>query len=177
MISVAQEAACVRTTSASEVDLRFLVRKRTGPNSTPMALKTKESKDPGTRFSLLSYYRFCYSRLCCWDDNGDAKSNFGIWVRKFGIGQGSVSKEKEQRKMRKGELKYYQKKKKETFWLNGHFNSSGIRHENRWKRNFVSVFLFCNICQISNADLLHWLTSCFFTFECKKMNWIGIILV
>ncbi len=111
MISVAQEVARVQTTSASEVDLRFLVRKRTGPNSTPMALKTKESKDPGTRFSLLSYYWFCYSRPYCWDDNGDAKSNFGIWVRKFGIGQGMFQKKKNREKWEKVSLNIAKKKK------------------------------------------------------------------
>lgn len=78
MISVAQEAACVRTTCAFVVDLRFLGRKRTGPNSMPMFLKTKESKDPETRFSLLSSYWFYYSRVYCLDDNGDASSNAGI---------------------------------------------------------------------------------------------------
>ncbi len=113
--------------------------KTDSPNSTPMALKTKESKDPGTRFSLPSSYWFCYSRLYCWDDNGDAKSNFGIWVRKFGIGQGMFQKNRE--KWEKVSLNVA-KRKKETFWVNGHFNSSGIRHENRWKRNFVSVYYY-----------------------------------
>lgn len=44
--------------------------------------------------------------------------------------------------MKKGELKNCQKKKKETFWVNGHFNSSRIRHENKWKKKFVSVYFY-----------------------------------
>lgn len=90
MISVAREAACVRTTCAFVVDPRFLARKRTGPNSMPLGLKTKESKDPGTRFSLLSFYWLCSLWVYCSDDNGDAKSNFGFWVRKIGLGQGML---------------------------------------------------------------------------------------